>query len=192
MAVILAVADVVFRAALTQSELDKIAPISSSILRTRLAPFSGKAERIREMAQSFDPPSVWSPFGAFSQSVILGGGQIVYLKGQVALGRDGQIVGEGDMGVQVGQVLQNMSDVLAAMGGKMSDVISLQQFTTDIQAFMQCGEVRTRFFKPPYPVTTTLEVSSLYDPRLLIEITGIAEIPLDRFSPPETAQEMHQ
>jgi len=57
---------------------------------------------------------------------------------------------------------------------------------------MDYGEVRTRFVKAAYPVTTTIEISSLHDPRLLVEITGIAEIPLDRFIPPETAQEKHQ
>jgi enamine deaminase RidA (YjgF/YER057c/UK114 family) len=144
------------------------------------------------MAKSFDPPNVWSPFGAFSQSVIAGDGRTIYLKGQVALGPDGKIVGDGDMAAQVVQVLQNISDILGAMGGRMSDIVSLQQFTTDIQRFMGCGEVRTRYFAAPYPVTTTLEVSSLYDPRLLIEITGIAEIPSDRFVMPQAAQEKHQ
>lgn len=144
------------------------------------------------MAKSFDPPNVWGPFGAFAQSVIAGDGKTVYLKGQVALDPGGQIVGEGDMAAQVTQVLKNMTDILGALGGRMSDIVSLQQFTTDIQAFMQCGAIRSRFFDAPYPVTTTLEVSSLYDPRLLIEITGIAEIPLDRLILPDTAQEKHQ
>ena len=144
------------------------------------------------MAKSFNPPKVWAPFGAFSQSVIAGDGKTIYLKGQVALNAEGQIVGEDDMAAQVAQVLQNVSDILAAMGGRMSDLVSLQQFTTDIQAFMKCGEVRMGFFQAPYPVTTTLEISSLYDPRLLVEITGIAEIPLDRFTLPNTAQEKHQ
>lgn len=144
------------------------------------------------MAKSFDPPDVWSPFGAFSQSVISGNGKVIYLKGQVALGPDGQIVGGDDMAAQVAQVLHNISNVLGDMGGRMSDIVSLQQFTTDIQAFMRCGGVRRSFFEPPYPVTTTLEVSSLYDPRLLVEITGIAEIPMDRFIMPKTAEQKHQ
>ncbi|WP_342078728.1 RidA family protein [Yoonia sp. SS1-5] len=144
------------------------------------------------MAKSFDPPNIWPPFGAFSQSVIAGDGQTIYLKGQVSLGPDGEIIGEGDMAAQVTQVLQNISDILSTMGGRTSDIISLQQFTTDIQAFMGCGDVRARFFAAPYPVTTTLEVASLYDQRLLVEITAIAEIPLDRFIMPETAQDMHQ
>jgi len=56
------------------------------------------------------------PFGAFSQSVIQGTGQVIYFKGQVALDRGGQIVGEGDMAAQVAQVMRNISDILAAMG----------------------------------------------------------------------------
>lgn len=143
------------------------------------------------MAYSFDPPDVWSPFGAFSQSVIAGAGRSVFLKGQVALAQDSQIVGEDDMEAQVRQVLQNISDILAPMGGRMADVVSLNQFTTDIQAFMRCGDIRKTFFNAPFPVTTTLEISSLYDPRLLIEINGIAEIPMKRFLMPEAAREMH-
>ena len=68
------------------------------------------------MAKSFDPPNVWTPFGAFSQSVISGDGRTVHLKGQVALAADGEIVGDGDMAVQVAQVLQNVSDILGAVG----------------------------------------------------------------------------
>ncbi|MEM9709860.1 MAG: RidA family protein [Pseudomonadota bacterium] len=144
------------------------------------------------MAKSFDPPNIWSPFGAFSQAVIGGTGNTIYLKGQVALDPDGNVVGEGDMAAQVVQVLENISDILCTMGGKTSDIVSLQQFTTDIQAFMGCGEIRARYFDAPYPVTTTLEVSSLYDKRLLIEITAIAEIPSSRFALPEAAQDMHR
>lgn len=142
------------------------------------------------MAHSFDPPGVWRPFGAFSQSVILGGGRAVFLKGQVALDPDGRIVGEGDMAGQVEQVLTNIAGILEPMGGRLSDVVSLSQFTTDIAAFMRCGELRASFFGEPFPVTTTLEISSLYDPRLLIEITAVAEIPIDRFSMPKDACEM--
>ena len=43
------------------------------------------------MAQMFNPPDVWSPFGAFSMGVVQGDGQVVYLKGQVALDQRGQI-----------------------------------------------------------------------------------------------------
>ena len=143
------------------------------------------------MAESFNPEELWAPFGAFSQMVIGGSGQTVYLKGQVSLDRDGKIVGAGDMRAQVEQVLDNVQALLASVNGRMSDIVALNQYTTDISAFMKAGDVRERYFKPPFPVTTTVEVSSLYHPDLVIEIAATAEIPLDRFAQPDGAQQMH-
>lgn len=139
------------------------------------------------MALHFNPPGVWPPFGAFSMGVVQGQGKIVHLKGQVALDEDGQVVGENNMQAQVRQVLENIRAVLDHVGGEMSDIVSLTHYVTDIEAFMAAGEVRQVFFQPPYPVTTTVEVSRLYDPRLLVEITAMAEIPEGRFKTPETA-----
>ncbi len=58
-------------------------------------------------------------------AVIQGDGQIVHLKGQVALDQQGKIVGAGDMRAQVRKVLENIQSVLKSMGGRMSDVVSL-------------------------------------------------------------------
>ncbi len=137
------------------------------------------------MAQPFDAPGVWPPFGTFSMGVVQGEGHIVHLKGQVALDKESRIVGEGDMPAQVRQVLENIRAVLAHIGGEMADIISLTHYITDIEAFMASGEVRKAYFRPPYPVTTTIEVSRLYDPKLLVEITAIAEVPRERFMAPE-------
>ncbi|MET3620073.1 RidA family protein [Burkholderia ambifaria] len=133
------------------------------------------------MAEAVNPPELWAPFGAFSMAVVQGDGRIVHLKGQVALDRDGRVVGAGDMRAQVRQTLGNIRDVLAAMGGQMQDVISLVHYATDIDAFLQAGDIRETFFAEPYPVTTTVQVERLYRPDLLIEIAAIAEIPRARF-----------
>ncbi|WP_175713011.1 RidA family protein [Burkholderia ambifaria] len=133
------------------------------------------------MAEAVNPPELWAPFGAFSMAVVQGDGRIVHLKGQVALDKDGHVVGAGDMRAQVRQTLGNIRDVLAAMGGQMQDVISLVHYATDIDTFMQAGDIREKFFAEPYPVTTTVQVERLYRPDLLIEIAAIAEIPRARF-----------
>jgi len=136
------------------------------------------------MASHFDPPNIWQPFGAFSMGVVQGPGRIVHLKGQVALDAGGRIIGKGDMRAQVRQTLENIGSVLASVGGELRDVIALTHFATDIDAFMATGDIRKKFFTPPYPVTTTVQVARLYDPDLLIEITAIAEVPGERFRPP--------
>jgi 2-iminobutanoate/2-iminopropanoate deaminase len=139
------------------------------------------------MIDSFNPPGVWSPFGAFSMAVIQGAGQVVYLKSQVSLDRDGQVVGAGDMRIQTRQALDNIKTVLASIGGVMGDIVSLTHYATDIKAFMQTGDVRREFFAAPFPVTTTVEVAALYHSDLVIEITAIAEIPRERFWRPAEA-----
>ncbi|TPJ34176.1 RidA family protein [Mesorhizobium sp. B2-8-3] len=136
------------------------------------------------MSKSYNPAAVWKPFGAFSMVKIHEGGQLVHLKGQVSLDREGQIVGKGDMRAQVRQTLENIKAVLAAIGGEMADIVSLTQYTTDIERFMASGDIRKEFFSEPYPVTTTVEIVRLYHPDLQIEITAIAEIPRNRFRMP--------
>src|SRR5262245_11586465 len=136
------------------------------------------------MIDGFNPPSLWTPFGAFSMGVIQGPGQAVYLKGQVALDGQGHVVGVGDMRAQTRQALENIEAVLASVGGRMEDIVALTHHVTDIEAFMATGDVRRRFFGEPDPVTTTVQVVRLYRSDLLVEITAIAEIPRDRFQRP--------
>ena len=138
--------------------------------------------------KSYNPDGVWKPFGAFSIAVVQGSGKIVHLKGQVSLDEEGNVVGEGDIEAQVEKVLENIQNVLSSFGGRMEDIYTLTHHVTNIEKFMRTGHIRNRYFNPPYPVTTTVEVSRLYNPALMVEITGSAEIPLDRFKEPECSE----
>jgi 2-iminobutanoate/2-iminopropanoate deaminase len=136
------------------------------------------------MIRAFNPPQLWPPFGIFSHLALQGTGQIVHLKGQVALDSTGGIVGPSDMRVQLRQTLTNIRTGLASIGGEMTDILSLTHYTTDIEAFLAARDIRQTFLAEPYPATTTVQVARLYDPGLVIEIAGIAEIPAKRYRPP--------
>jgi 2-iminobutanoate/2-iminopropanoate deaminase len=136
------------------------------------------------MVDGVNPKGVWPPFGAFSMAVIQGAGKIVHLKGQVSLDQHGQVIGADDMRAQVRKVLENIRDMLASMGGSMSDIVSLVHYAVDIEQFMGAGDIRKEFFAAPFPVTTTIEVRRLYRADLLIEIAAVAEIPSHRFRRP--------
>ncbi len=133
---------------------------------------------------SFNPPNVWKPFGAFSIAVAQGSGQVLHLKGQVSLNSEGEVIGESDIELQVESSLKNIQTVLGNFGGRMEDIYSLTHHVTNIEAFMTTGHVRNKFFSEPFPITTTVEVSRLYHPALMVEITASAEIPLDRYTEP--------
>ena len=88
------------------------------------------------------------------------------------------------MRAQMRKVLENIRTVLASMGGTMADVVSLVHYAVNIESFMGTGDIRTEFFSPPFPVTTTVQVARLYHPDLVIEVTAMAEIPRQRFHRP--------
>ena len=136
------------------------------------------------MVDAFNPADLWQPFGPFSQIAVQGDGRIVHLKGQVALDRDGRIVGAGDMRLQLHQVLENIRTALASIGGEVGDILSMTNYVVDMDAFLAAGDVRRAFFAAPYPVTSTVEVARLYDRALLVEISAVAEIPTGRFRRP--------
>ena len=74
------------------------------------------------MVDSFNPQSVWKPFGAFSMGVIQG-------EGQVALDKDGRVVSKGDIAAQTRKTLENIQSVLATVGGVVGDIFSLTQLS---------------------------------------------------------------
>jgi hypothetical protein len=49
-------------------------------------------------------------------------------------------------------------------------------FLRDMSNFPKIVELRGRYFKPPYPADTIVEVTSLYSPDALIEIEAIAVV----------------
>jgi enamine deaminase RidA (YjgF/YER057c/UK114 family) len=107
--------------------------------------------------------------------VVVGGG-VVALSGQVALDREGRLVGRGDVAAQAGRVFANLEAGLAAVGAGLSDVLRLNTYITDAQFIAAFREVRDRILPSPQPASTLVVVSALADPEWLIEIEAIAAI----------------
>jgi enamine deaminase RidA (YjgF/YER057c/UK114 family) len=64
--------------------------------------------------------------------------------------------------------------VLRAGGSCLANVIKVTIFLRDMSNFSKIVELRGRYFTPPYPADTIVEVTSLYSPDALIEIEAIA------------------
>jgi enamine deaminase RidA (YjgF/YER057c/UK114 family) len=86
----------------------------------------------------------------------------------------GELVGEGDPAAQTRQVLENMKAVLEAAGASMSDVVKITVFIKNLADSNAVREVRQSYFSKPYPASTLVVISSLADPRFLVEIEAIA------------------
>ena len=114
------------------------------------------------------------PYEPFRLSQGFRVGDLVIVSGQAAIDENGEIVGLGDFDAQAEQVFRNLARVLEAGGSSLERVVKVTIFLTDMANFGKIVELRRRWFTPPYPADTIVEVSALALPELQIEIEAIA------------------
>ena len=136
------------------------------------------------MAQGFNVPGVVEPFGIFSSAAWQPDGRVLHISGHVSQDAEGHTGGQGDMAAQTRQILENIRDVLASVGGSMDDIAKVTVFVTDVADIAAIHAVRSEFFSKPYPASTLVQVAQLIDPDWLIEIEAVAVIPIDRIQDP--------
>ena len=103
-------------------------------------------------------------------------GDLVIVSGQAAIDEQGHIVGAGDFDAQAEQTFRNLARVLEAGGSSLERIVKVTIFLTDMAHFEKIVELRRRWFTPPYPADTIVEVSSLALPELEIEIEALATV----------------
>ncbi len=101
-------------------------------------------------------------------------GNLLFLSGQAAINEQGEVIGAGDFGAQLVQTMSNIDRVLAAGGSDRSRIVKVTIYLTDMANFPAIVEARRKYFTPPYPADTIVEVKSLALPELMIEIDVIA------------------
>ena len=122
-------------------------------------------------------PWTWQDQFAFVQAhEVSGAERVLYCAGQTSVDGDGNPVHEGDMRAQLTQALDNLEAVLGEAGLDLSNVVRLNYYTTDIDAFFEGYEVvATRLGASGAHVSSTLlGVARLAFPPLLVEIEATA------------------
>jgi enamine deaminase RidA (YjgF/YER057c/UK114 family) len=126
------------------------------------------------------PTIVGPPCAGHPPSVIVsvqGGGRRVNVGGQLALDKDGNIIGKGDMRTQIEQVGKNVQACLEAAGAQASDIILTRAYVTDTDAFAKNADMRARYLGPELPASTVTAVPRLSaGPDFLVEIEAIANL----------------
>ncbi len=118
--------------------------------------------------------TVPDPYEAFNIAQAYRAGDFVFVSGQAALDLEGNIVGEGDFDAQAVQAFENLRAVLLAAGSGLDKLIKVNIYVTDMANFGTVVAMRERYFSPPWPADTLVEVSALALPELMIEIEGVA------------------
>lgn len=104
---------------------------------------------------------------------------MVFVAGQIALDKDGKVVGEGDLRLQTVQVLQNVKAALEAAGATFSDVVKMNTYVVNLKPedLPVIREVRSTYLPSSDPPASTLVgVTALAMPGLLIEVEVVAVV----------------
>lgn len=124
------------------------------------------------MQQIQTEPDPYAPY-LLSQGIRVG--DLLFVSGQVGIDDAGELVSLDDFLTQADQAFRNLGRVLEAGGSSLARVVKVTIFLTDMAAnFPKVVELRRKWFTPPYPADTIVQVQSLYRPEVMLEIEAVA------------------
>ena len=97
-------------------------------------------------------------------------GDDLKISGAVSMDYDGNLIGAGDMDLQMKNCYNDLEKILKHYGYTFDDVIAENVYTTDMAEFIRVSEYRNTIYKKQFPTGTWLEVKGLALPKQMIEI----------------------
>ena len=124
-------------------------------------------------------PQTW--LGAFNMNQaieVTGGERTLYISGQTSNDAEGNPMHAGDLVAQFKLAWENSLEVLQAAGMSSENIIRMNVYTLDVDAFMGNAEQIVPLWANAgcKPVSTLLGVSRLFHPDIMVEleITAVA------------------
>jgi enamine deaminase RidA (YjgF/YER057c/UK114 family) len=113
----------------------------------------------------------------YSHIVEVRGGRTLYIAGQLAVDKDGTLVGRGDFHAQVKQVFENLKARLEEGGATFKDVVKLNYYLTDASDIQALREIRNSYINTEAPPASTLVVvKQLVREEYLLEVEAVAVV----------------
>lgn len=111
-----------------------------------------------------------TPTGPFSQAIKANG--FIFTAGQAGRNREtGQM---GDIREQTNWALRNIDAILHAAGSSLADVVKTTAYLKDGADSTAMSEEYAKHFSEPLPARSSVVVSRLKNPEMLIEIEAVA------------------
>jgi enamine deaminase RidA (YjgF/YER057c/UK114 family) len=133
------------------------------------------------MKKLVNPTHFPKPRG-YTNGVVADPGRLLYVAGQVAFDKDARIVSP-DFATQFLAALDNVIAVVRSSGGGTEHIIKLLAFVTDLDKYRDAqkavGEGWRARMGNYYPAMSLVKVSGLLEPGALVEIEGVAMLPLE-------------
>ena len=128
-----------------------------------------------------NPDALGKPLGQYSQITRVKASEFIFIAGQVGVGKDGKLAGDGGFDAQCTQTFANIEAALKSCGAGWGNIV---EFTTylvhsqDIPKFMawRLREFPKMFTNGAYPPNTLLMIDRLVQEPLLIEVSAVAAL----------------
>jgi enamine deaminase RidA (YjgF/YER057c/UK114 family) len=121
--------------------------------------------------KNYSSGAQWEDIVGYSRAVKIG--NIVEVAGTTSV-IDGKVEGIGDAYIQAKIILEKIRKVLEEAGASLGDVIRTRMYVTNISLWEDVGRAHGEFFKDIKPASTLVEISSLVNPDMLVEIEATA------------------
>ena len=104
-------------------------------------------------------------------------GNHIYVTGTAPVDAQGNCYAPGDAYAQTRRCLEIIERALQDLGAGLACVVRTRLFVTDIRRWKEYGRAHREVFASHPPATTMVQVVSLIDPAMLIEIEADAFCP---------------
>lgn len=126
-----------------------------------------------------DPPNAAPAQGLYSNATRVRAGDLYFIAGQLAVGKEGEVVGKQDFEAQFMQVFSNMETVLAGLGITFDHVAKFTTYfvhSQDIEKFMalRARHFPTMFKNTKFPPNTICVIDRLVKEDFLFEVEAVA------------------
>src|SRR5215475_8123513 len=112
----------------------------------------------------------------YSEAVITEGGRTIWLAGQTATVDDAGRSLAADFEGQVRQLFKNLDRTLQKAGGKLSDMVQMTVFITDVRNGDRPTPIRREVLGDNFPGSALITITALATPDAKIEIQGYAVV----------------
>lgn len=124
--------------------------------------------------QNFSSGAPFEEKAGYSRAVRVG--NMVFVGGTTTTNVKGEVEGVGDAYLQTKLILQKIEAVLKRAGARISDVVRVRFYVTDIARGQEYIKAYSEWFKEIRPVITMAEVKALARPDHLVEIEADAVV----------------
>jgi enamine deaminase RidA (YjgF/YER057c/UK114 family) len=117
--------------------------------------------------------TLWEDKVGYCRAVRIG--NIIEVSGTTSVDRD-SLIGKDDLYSQTKFIILKIEKALQDAGSELTDVVRTRIYVTDISKWEEAAQAHAEICGTIKPATTLVEVSSLIDPDMLIEIEASAVI----------------